>query len=80
MLRAGYALLPLSLGVLGAAFSIGLLPLIPVDAASTAYGRLMDESLPNVIFVGAIGFGAGALVAALWTLACRLMTTQAPPA
>jgi len=33
-----------------------LLPLIPPDAPSSAYGRLMDEPLPNIVLVGAIGF------------------------
>ena len=73
VLRVGYAWLTLSLGFLGAGLAICLLTLIPADAASTAYNRLMDEPLPNVVFVGAIGFAAGALVAALWSLARRFM-------
>jgi hypothetical protein len=78
--QARYAFSILALGALGASLSIGLLPLIPADAASTAYGRLLDEPLPNVVFVGAIGFGVGALVAAVWSLACRIMAPQVPPA
>lgn len=73
-------LLMLALGVLGAGLSIGLLPLIPSDAGTTAYGRLIAEPLPNLIFVGAIGFGAGAVVAAAWSLACRIMAPQRPRA
>jgi len=73
VLRVRYAWVTLSLGFLGAGLAICLLSLIPADAASTGYNRLMDEPLPNVIFVGSIGFGAGTLVAALWSLARRFM-------
>ena len=80
MLRVRYAFPMLALGVLGAGLSIGLLSLIPTDAPSSAYGRLMDEPLPNVILVGAIGFGFGALVATVWSLACRIVAPQPPRA
>jgi hypothetical protein len=75
MLRSRDAFPMLALGVLGAGLSIGLLPLIPADAPSSAYGRLMDEPLPNVLLVGAIGFCVGALVATVWLLACRIMAS-----
>ncbi len=77
MLRAGDFLPTLSLGILGAVVSIGLLPLVPADAGSTPYGRLMAEPLPNVVFVGAIGFGAGFLIAAAWSLARRITAPRA---
>jgi hypothetical protein len=38
---------------------------------------LIAEPLPNVVFVAAAGFGVGALVAVVWSLASRLLA-QAP--
>jgi hypothetical protein len=70
----------LALGAFGAVLSVGLLLLFPVDAASSPYGRLMAEPLPNVVFIAAAGFGVGALVAVVWSLACRILVPQAPPA
>jgi hypothetical protein len=73
VLRSQSALLAFPLGIIGAALTLSLLVLIPNGEASTAYGRLLAEPLPNVIFVAAAGFGLGVLVAALWSLTRRFL-------
>ena len=73
VLRVRYAWLTLFFAYFGAGLAICLLSVFPADAASPAYNRFMDETLPNIVFVGLIGFGVGTLVAALWSLARRLM-------
>jgi hypothetical protein len=54
--------------------------LIPTGEASTPYGRLIAEPLPNVIFVAAAGFGLGVLVAAVWSLTWRVLPPRSPGA
>ena len=70
----------LTLGALGAGVSVAGLLLSSTDGSPSAYGRLVAEPLPNIVFVAAAGFGVGALVALAWSLAWRLLTPQAPPA
>ena len=70
----------LTLGLLGAALSVAFLLLIPTDDAAGGYGRLFAQPLPIVVFVAAVGFGIGALVAVLWSLTQRLFAPHVPPA
>jgi hypothetical protein len=52
----------LAFGALGAGISVASLVLSSTDGSPSAFGRLIAEPLPNVVFVAAAGFGVGALV------------------
>lgn len=80
VLRSRSTLLALPLGIIGAALALSFLILIPTGEASTPYGRLIAEPLPNVIFVAAAGFGLGVLVAAVWSLTWRVLPPRSPGA
>lgn len=80
VLRSRSALLALPLGIIGAALALSLLILIPTGEAPTAYGRLLAEPLPNLVFVAAAGFALGVLVAAVWSVTRRLLAPQVPRA
>ena len=80
VLQLRSALLILALGLIGAGLAVGFLLLTPTDGSPTAYGRLIAEPLPNVVFVAAAGFGIGALVAVVWSFAWRLLVPQVPSA
>jgi hypothetical protein len=67
----------LAFGALGAGISVASLLLSSTNGSPSAVGRLIAEPLPNVDFVAAAGFGVGALVAVVWSLASRLLA-QAP--
>lgn len=67
----------LAFGALGAGISVASLVLSSTDGSPSAFGRLVAEPLPNVVFVAAAGFGVGAVVAVVWSLASRLLA-QAP--
>jgi hypothetical protein len=67
----------LAFGALGAGISVASLLLSSTNGSPSAFGRLVAEPLPNVVFVAAAGFGVGALVAVVWSLASRLLA-QAP--
>jgi hypothetical protein len=49
----------LAFGALGAGISVASLVLSSTDGSPSAFGRLIAEPLPNVVFVAAAGFGAG---------------------
>jgi ABC-type sugar transport system permease subunit len=73
-------LLTLAFGMLGALLSVFFLIVIPTDGAPAGYGQLIAEQLPTLVFVAAAGFGMGALIAVVWSIAQRLFAPSVPRA
>jgi len=71
-------LLTLAFGVLGALLSVFFLIVIPTDGAPAGYGQLIAEQLPTLVFVAVAGFGMGALIAIVWSIAQRLFAPSIP--
>jgi len=70
----------LAFGTLGAVLSLGLLLMIPTDGATRDTTQLISGDLPVLIFALAMGFGAGMLMVALWSVVQRLFAVGAPRA
>lgn len=80
MNRLGSIIIVLACGTLGAALSIALLALIPIDGATRGYGDLLAADLPVLVFALGMGFGIGVLLKFLWSGLQSLFATSAPPA
>lgn len=70
-------LLMLVLGILGAAVSASML--LMTDSAPQGYGELIAKDLPVLIVAAGLGFGAGMLVALLWSALMGLLAAYIPP-
>ena len=79
MTQARSVVLMLVLGALGAVMSVAFL-LMADGGGAHGYGALIANELPVLIVAAGMGFGAGMLVALLWSGLQRLFAVSAPPA
>jgi len=69
----------LVVGALGAVMSVAFL-LMADGGAPHGYAALIANELPVLIVAAGLGFGAGMLIALLWSVLQRLFAVDAPPA